>query len=278
MRFRILSHIALLLTIAALWIGSPASAQAQVVKLDGQDIQVVLDQLFGSKTSDGLLDGTKHFELHAENVVMTPEQADKFFVPSLTNPEDISDLILKAEGIKGSELKISGSLGGDSFEVKLSGKQVKIDGLVMTQAEFDRLVAELKATPGLHEAKLEATVDGERLVAKLQNVPGRVRIEHHGFTDEGPHPVPHTEPRADKSKSDARLALADHEKRPDNAARPEKIEKIERPEKVEKIERPEKIEKIERPEKIEKIERIEKPVKVERIEKPEVAQSGKGRG
>lgn len=257
MKSKSLALIALMIGIVSMLIGNPANVQAQVVKLDGPDMQVVLDQLFGTPTSDGLLEGTKPFELHVENVVLTPEQAAMFFVPSPTNPSDISDLILKAEGIKGSELKISGSLEGETFDLKLSGKQVKIDGLVMTQAEFDALVAELKATPGLREAKIEATVDGQLKVAKLENMAGRVKIENRDLHGKDPHPATHVEPLSDKGKSDAHLALTGRTERDDKAGHPEKIERIERPEAIERVERPEKVEKIER---------------------PEVTQSGKGRG
>jgi autotransporter translocation and assembly factor TamB len=270
MKSRSLALFALVIGIGAMLISGAANAQAQEVKgqdvkLESPDFQVVLDQLFGSATSDGLLQGTRHFELRAENVVMTPEQADMFFVPSSTNPADISDLIAKAEAIKGAELKISGSVDGAPFDLKLSGKQVKAEGLVLTQAEFDALILQLQATTGLHEAKIEATVDGQLKVAKLENVAGRVKIENRDFHGKDPHPVPHVEPLSDKSKPDAR-GVSGRPERPDHDVRPEKIEKIERPEKVERIERPEKIERVERPE------------KVERIERPEVAQSGKGRG
>jgi hypothetical protein len=265
MKSRSLALFAVLVGIGAILISGPASAQVQDtkvqdVKLEGSDFQVVLDQLFGSATSDGLLQGTKRFDLRAENVVLTPQQADMFFVPSSTNPEDISDLIAKAEAIKGTELKISGSIDGAPFDLKLSGKEVKAEGLVLTQAEFDALISQLQATTGLHEAKIEANVDGQLKVAKLENIPGRVKIENRDFHGKDPHPAPHVEPLTDKSKSDARLSVTD---RTDH---PEKVEKVERPEKVEKIERPE------------KIERVERPDKVDRIERPEVAQSGKGRG
>jgi hypothetical protein len=262
MKSRFLALIVPVIAVGTMLICGPVNAQevkSQGVVLENPDFQVVLDQLFGSATSDGLLQGTKHFELRAENVVMTPEQADMFFIPSSTNSADISDLIAKAETIKGAELKISGSVDGAPFDLKLSGKQVKAEGLVLTQAEFDTLIAQLQATTGLHEAKIEATVDGQLKVAKLENVAGRVKIENRDLHGKEPRPVPHVEPLSDAGKAEAR-GVSDH------SVRPEKIEKVERPEKIEKIERPEKIERVERPE------------KVERIERPEVAQSGKGRG
>jgi hypothetical protein len=234
--------------------------QVQPVTINNPDLQVALDQLFGTTTSAGLLQGTKPFELRVENVVLTSQQADMFFASSTTNPEDLSDLIAKAEAIKGAELKITGTIDGKAFDLKMEGKEVKAEGLVLTQAEFDALVAQLKATTGLREAKITATVDGQLKIAKLENMPGRVKIENRDLHGKEPHPVPHVEPLSNTGKSDARLAMTD---RTDHI---DKMEKVERPEKVEKIERPQ------------TIERIEKPVKIERIERPEVAQSGKGRG
>jgi hypothetical protein len=212
MKSRSLTLFALLAGIGTMLISGPANAQVQNVKLEGPDFQVVLDQLFGSTTSDGLLQGTKSFELRAENVVITPDQADMFFVPSSTNTQDISDLIAKAEAIKGTELKISGSIDGGPFDLKLSGKQVKVEGLVLTQAEFDALIQQLQSTAGLHEAKIEANVDGQLKVAKLQNIPGRVKIENRDFHGKDPHPVPHVEPLSES---------------PDHDVRPEKIERPE---------------------------------------------------
>jgi hypothetical protein len=204
MKSRSLTLFALLAGIGTMLISGPANAQVQNVKLEGPDFQVVLDQLFGSTTSDGLLQGTKSFELRAENVVITPDQADMFFVPSSTNTQDISDLIAKAEAIKGTELKISGSIDGGPFDLKLSGKQVKVEGLVLTQAEFDALIQQLQSTAGLHEAKIEANVDGQLKVAKLQNIPGRVKIENRDFHGKDPHPVPHVEPLSESPDHDVR--------------------------------------------------------------------------
>jgi hypothetical protein len=269
MKSRSMALFALLAGICAILISGPATAQVQDtktqdIKLDSPEFQALIDQLFGTTTSDGLLQGTKRFDLHVQNLVLTPAQADMFFTASATNTQDISDLIAKAEAIKGSEVNISGSIDGKPFDLRMEGKQVKADGLVLTQAEFDALVAQLQSTTGLHEAKIEATVDGKLMVAKLENVPGKVKIENRDLHGKDPHPVPHVEHHADKTNSDVRTSIAD---RGDHDVRPENMDKIERPEKVEKIERPE------------KIERVERPDKADRIERPEVAQGGgKGRG
>jgi hypothetical protein len=211
------------------------------VKLDGASLQDVLDRLFGTPATPGLLQGDKPFELHAENLVLTSAQADLFFAPSPTNTSDVTDLITAAEQTKGANVKIEGTVDGAPFELKLSGKQAKAEGLVLTQAEWDALLAQLKTMPGLHEAKIEATVDGKMLEAKLENMAGRVKIEdrelHNGAARSN-----------DSNRGAAKLNAANHGNSLERVDHIEKPEKIERPEKVERIERPEKIERIDLPE------------------------------
>lgn len=255
MRSKSLSLFVLSLAIGILLIGNPGKVLAEDVKLDGPTLQELVDQLFGTATTDGLLDGTQHFEFRAENVVLTEAQAALFFAPSPTNPADLTDLIAAAEGIKGANLRIEGTLDGDPFELKIAGKEVKAEGLVLTQAEFDALIAELKGIAGLKQVKIEATVDGKLLVLKMENTPGRVRIEDHSVRGKDAHLESASRgPGSDKGKPDARLTSSTR------GERPERLEKIERPEKLERIERPERLEKI------------------ERIERPDVSRGGPGRG
>ncbi|HET9130888.1 MAG TPA: hypothetical protein VFO86_08075 [Terriglobia bacterium] len=272
MKARYLAPFALLAGICAILISGPAKAEVpdttkpqdvktQDIKLDSPEFQALIDQLFGTTSSTGLLQGTQRFDLQVRNLALTSAQADMFFTASTTSTQDISDLIAKAEAIKGSEVNISGSIDGKPFDLRMEGKQVKADGLVLTQAEFDALIAQLQATTGLHEAKIEATVDGQLKIAKLENVPGKVKIENRDLHGKD---APHVEHHSEKGNSDVRSSFTD---KSSHDARPEKIDKIDRPEKVEKIERPE------------KIERVERPDKTERIERPDVAQGGgKGRG
>jgi hypothetical protein len=262
MKSKRVSLFALVIGMALVLTSNPASLRAQDVKvepvkiepvtLEGPTIQELLDQLFGTDAEDGLLDGSSQFKFRAEDVVLTKEEAELFFAPSDTNEADFADLVAAAKLIKGTNMRIEGTLDGDPFEFQMSGKQLKAEGLVLTQEQFDALVDQLKSVSGLHSAKIEATVDGELLVAKLQNVPGKVKIEHHGFVEEGPTPTP--------------LPGTVRALRPENSGRSGKVEKMERPVKVERLERPE------------KIQRVERPVKIERIEKPEVSRGGKGRG
>lgn len=229
------------LVLGVLLVVFPFAAFAQEVEVDGPTFQDLLDQLFGTETTPGLLEGGQHFQLHAEDVTLTPEEFALFFTPSEDNSADFADLIAAAKQIKGAELKIEGILeGGGPFEFRLSGKQVKAEGLVLTQEEFDALVAELQGIDGLHEAKIEATVDGRVLIAKLENRAGRVKIEDRELreNEEGG--------RAGLDRD--RRGREDREVEHGRVDRPERLEKIERVEKVERIERPERVERFERPE------------------------------
>ena len=232
MKTRTLSILGLLLTVSVLAFPTIASAQeAREVKIEGATFQEVLDRLFGTTTTTGLLSGTNRFDLHAEEITLTPEQAALFFNPTTVNASDFADLISAVEKNKG-ELKIEGNvLGGDSFQFQLSGKQVKAEGLVLTQAQFDALVAELKGISGLKEAKIEATVDGRLLEAKLENQAGRVKIEGLEHDRRGPE-------RAGDHRGPARPAKVEVE-RGERVERAERVEKVERVERTERIEHPE---------------------------------------
>src|SRR5688572_29823203 len=71
----------------------PAGASAENVKLDGAPFQEVLDKLFGTPETSGLLAGDRNFSLHAKELSLTPEQADLFFNPSEANTSDFADLL-----------------------------------------------------------------------------------------------------------------------------------------------------------------------------------------
>lgn len=137
-------------------------------------------------------------------------------------------------------MRIEGLLDGTPFEFKLAGKEVKLEGLNLTQAEFTSLVSQLKTIPGLHEAKIESLVDGKERVVKLENKGGRMKVEdlerhnagnHHDADDD------HHVQSAKNSNKDAH----------------------------------------DRPERLEKLEKAERPVKVEHIERPEIEHGGSGR-
>lgn len=218
---------ALILTAGLLLPGSAFAVED--IEVEDVPFQTFIDQLFGTTETPGLLDGDKQFHLHAENITLTSEEAQAFFNPTEGNTSDLADLITAAGSIRGTELKLQGLLDGEPFELKLSGKQIKLDGLVLTQAQLDALIQELQGISGLREAKITALVDGETVVAKLENTPGRVKI------DNGDHRAQNTAVENRGRSVEARVEALNRE-------RPTRVEKIERAERVERIER------IERPE------------------------------
>jgi hypothetical protein len=198
----------------------PGGASAEDVKMDGASFQEILDKLFGVPETEGLLAGDEHFSLHAKDVTLTEEQAELFFNPSEANTSDLADLIAAAEALK-ANLKIEGDFDSETFKLNLSGKQIKLEGLVLTQAQFDALIEELQGIESLKQAKVQATVDGKLLIAKLENQPGKVKIEDKGSRGGGP-----SLEASNRSGG-----------RPDKPEKPERGERPEKPERIERIER-----------------------------------------
>lgn len=202
-------------------------AVAQEVKLEGVPFQQVLDRLFGTTSNPGLLSANQHFELRAENVTLTRDQEQSFFVPSSANTADIADLVTAAEQVRGT-VKIEGSVDGAPFELKVSGREVKVEGISLTQAQLDSLVSQLKGISGLREAKIESIVDGRQTEVKIENKAGVVKVE-----DRDRHNGPAHVHDAD---NDHEQSASSQNRGPGSSAsfeRPEKIEKVDR------IERPE---------------------------------------
>jgi hypothetical protein len=201
-------------------------AVAQEVKLDGVPFQQVLDRLFGTTSNPGLLSANQHFELRAENVTLTRDQEQSFFVPSSANTEDIADLVTAAEQARGT-VKIEGSVDGAPFELKVSGREVKLEGLSLTQAQLDSLIQQLKGISGLREAKIESIVDGRKTEVKIENRAGVVKVE-----DRDRHNGAHVH----DADNDHEQSASSQNRGPGSSAsfdRPQKIEKVDR------IERPE---------------------------------------
>src|SRR5262245_33433272 len=213
--------------------------KAQEVKLDGVPFQAILDRLFGTPASPGLLDSNKRFELRAEDVTLTRDQARSFFVPTSANTSDIADFITAAERLRGVDVKVEGLMDGTPFEFKLDGKEIKLEGLDLTQAQLDSLIEQLKGISGLREAKIESLVDGRPIEVKIENKAGRVKVEnreHHNADAR----LRDKERDGDRERTSSR-EVSDRERAEREVERVEKIEKVER-------ERQEKIERMERPE------------------------------
>jgi hypothetical protein len=212
-------------------------AAAQEVKLDGVTFQQVLDRLFGTTANPGLLAGKERFELRATDVTLTAAQEQSFFVPTAANNSDFAALVTAAEQIKGSEVKIRGLVDGAPFELKLEGKEVKVEGLSLTQAQLDSLINQLKGISGLREAKIETVVDGKPMVVKIENRAGVVKVvdlpRHHD------HEKHASNDNHGQGSGSGQSARADLTEKPQHIDRPEKSDKVERPEKIDHIERPE---------------------------------------
>jgi len=213
---------------------SPETAK---IDLEGASFQEFLDQLFGTPETDGLLSGEGPFVLHGKDIMLTPEEAQNFFAPASPSEMDFASLVAAFEELKGGNIKIEGFVDGSPFQFMIAGRQLKLEGISLTQAEFDALVAELQDLPGLHEAKIEATVDGELVSVNMQNVPGRVRVQFGDLTsDDEELEASRTENRGRRNEQAENTEAATN--------RPERVDVPERPNRTERIER---LERIERP-------------------------------
>jgi hypothetical protein len=192
-----------------------ASAQTEKInlELDNPDWQTVLDSFFGTaETPDsGILDGSRNFKFRAEDLVLTTTQADLFTSPDYG--QNLAALLEGAIALHGN-IRLEGTIDGEPFELKLAGRELKIQGLTLTSAQRESLVAELSGVSGLKEIKIQALVDGKSTITKYQGGHEKIEVRSTG--------------------------------RPEHAGKPEKVEP--RIETRERIERPARIEKPERPE------------------------------
>jgi len=134
------------------------------IKLDAPTLDAVVNQLFGMPDG-GLLDGTKSFQLHVKNLDLTTEQASNFL--STTSTQNLTSLVAGTETLHGV-VHLQGEIDGQDFELKISGRQLKLDGITLTAAQRDALIASLRAIDGLKEIKINAIVDGEKTTIRLQ--------------------------------------------------------------------------------------------------------------
>ena len=156
-----------------------ASAQTDInttVHLKGPEWQTVLDRLFGTPDA-GLIDGTREFQFRAEGVDLTAAQADLF--TSTDSPHNLPALIESSEAVRG-KIRLEGTIDGRPFELKLAGRELKIEGLTLTGAQREALVSELSGISGLKEMKIEALVDGKMTVTKFQGGHEKFEVIDHG--------------------------------------------------------------------------------------------------
>ncbi len=216
-------------------------SEAIKIDLEGVPFQEVLDQLFGTMVVPGLLFGDNPIVLHASDFELTVDEAHNFFIhdPESPSDQDFAALIGAFEELKRGNIRIEGLVDGSPFKFMVAGRQIKLDGLDLTQAELDSLVASLQEIPGLHEAKIDAIVDGEPVSVKIQNKAGQVRIQG-----------------SDLGSGDGVLETSGAE---NQGRRGNRVEGIEAATSNRGLGRVERIERFEKPERLERIERIERP-------------------
>lgn len=203
------------------------------VNLRTATLQDILDQLFGTGTTPGLLNGNQPFELRAENVMLTPQQAQNFFFPTTPATMDFATIVADVEKIPGAELKIEGVLNGAPFELKIERGEVKVEGLVLTQDQLNALVNQLQATAGVREVKVEALVNGKLVEVKIEN--GEEKIEHARHRGER-HGRQEARGR-DRNDKAEHAHDAEHMRHHDRVERVERVDRHDRPERPERPER-----------------------------------------
>jgi hypothetical protein len=130
-----------------------------VVTLRDLSWQAVLDKLFGTP-GDGLLDGKKSFEFRAQDLKLTADQWSSFFNPTLASSRDLKALLDAATALHG-QVRMDGTINGKPFELRLAGRELKLEGITLTAAQRESLLAQLRGIPGLREMKIEGLVDGK---------------------------------------------------------------------------------------------------------------------
>jgi len=260
------------------------------VQLQNVNFPAVKEQLFGNMGTMGLLNGTAPFELQAQGVVFTQANIDAFFpaAPPTCSPTapcmDFVTLVTRVQQLPGTEVKIQGMVsGGTPFQLKVEAGEVKIQGLTLTQDQFNTLRARLQATAGIREFKIDAIVNGQRMVAKFENEGGKIETKvetkdksrgraedkrHRG--EEGTSASLNNTDRdqgkdLDHSIRGRERAVLEGEKA-GRSDPPERLGRVRRDEMIEKLDRPERIDRAERPQ---RMERMERPQRMERVERPE---------
>jgi hypothetical protein len=160
--------------------GAPTGTVTVNTQTDGKttlefkstDWQTLLDEVFGTPIDDGLLDGTRAFQIRAQDLILTSDQA--LFFTDIDSPDSLSALIDAAIDRRGM-IRMDGTIDGEPFELKLAGRELKIEGLTLTEEQRQALIAELSGISGLKEMKIQALVDGRMTVTKFQG--GHEKLE-----------------------------------------------------------------------------------------------------
>jgi hypothetical protein len=234
------------------------TAEPTKVELNSVPFQQVLDRLFGTSGTTGLISASQPFVFSANGVTLTPEQVQSFFAPTTATTNSLAALIANRQESPNQQIRLSGTIGTSPFNFMVAGRQLKLDGVSLTQTQLDSLVQSLQQTPGLHEAKIEALVDGQSVTVKLQTKADRMRIETAGANGKKTvREIATDTARELKSDNGGEHPNERSTMRGDN--RNERAERADRPEKQERIERTERVERI------------------ERVERPDIDRPGRGR-
>jgi hypothetical protein len=246
---------------SSLIVSSQAAAQEITVSVpeirtSSESLQEVFTQLFGSSETAGLLSRDEPFEFKAENLVISSEQAQEF-LSSAGGNISFGSLASAIRDLPGTELKFAGLIDGSPFEAKFEPGEIKLEGMQLSQDQLNALVDQLKAIPGVREAKAEVVVDGKTVEVKVENGITRVRTEdragddrrhrNRGRENSGGddslerHGRHH---RGDRPEDNDRVERHDRSGRRDRTERVERVEKSERPERTERSERAERVERL----------------------------------
>jgi hypothetical protein len=137
-----------------------AKTDAQgAVTLKEPSWQTVIDKLFGAP-DNGLLDGKKAFEFRAQHLSLTADQSAAFFNSTSTSSQDLKSLIDAAIALHG-QVRMDGTIDGRPFDLKLAGRELKLEGITLTAAQRESLMTSLRSISGLREMKINALVDGK---------------------------------------------------------------------------------------------------------------------
>lgn len=227
------------------------------VQLQGAPFADVKAALFGPPGM-GLLNGGAAFELQAQDVAVPKG----FFTSAMDfNMMDFVTLVQKVQSLPpGTEVKLQGTVDGVPFQAKVEGGEVKVQGLSLTQAQFNALFNNLKGVNGIREVKVAAVVNGVPMVAKFENEGGKIETKVE-TKDESRRRAKDGGRDLDRDIRGRELAVEGE--KAGRADRPERLGRVRRDEMIEKIDRPERIGRMER------LDRIERPQRIERFERPE---------
>jgi len=241
---------------------------AAEVQFQGVPFADVKGELFGPPNTMGmgLLNGGAAFELQAQDI-MVPKG---FFTSAMdfTNMDFVT-LVQKVQSLPtGTEVKLQGTVDGVPFQAKVEGGEVKVEGLSLTQAQFNALFDSLQRINGIREVEVEAMVNGVVKEAKFENGKIETKVEANDKSRGRAEDKRHRGESGTSASLNNERAKNEGKDLPHDLRGPdravlegEKAGRADRPERLgrDRAERSQKMERMERPEKMERMERVERP-------------------